>query len=548
MAKKKSVNEVEVLELDYQLAELPSSQHRAGLAGLVLMVRWLDRQSTNKGICEITRIDKHGATLRIDKQGLGALFDEVYAASKEDKAEAKQREKKTTKEVIPPLREEIIEETDPKTGKTKMKTVFIYHAVIPKGAFLIDYDPSATGDKGIWVKLWRDVLWNIFRGVPATRKPFQDRADNEPTNDAMTAWDELIQSSDTIVKLPSTYFIGAQEFNAENVPFKDRARFQFLLHFWQFVVQIYVPEVVNNEGERKFVGYALAIPDVASLEWFCEELPNILRNRNIEVSGYRPRDSVVDLAAESALDILRRLQERLTSREGELSTSDLVLGVDVIHIDKQGNNIKLLGVSRITPETQMIDEYARLRGNLWNPLFKRQRLLNLVNHRAWYASFDSLLSRLPYKELFAEETFGFKYFSHDVQQTFENEINKEANDQMSEEVNEGAAIRWEALIYKMIGAYISRKLKSKYSLEWEQVKNDPGKKKEYEEMREKIAKDAFLAVRSRTEIDFINYFASTICSVSQYMDEESFGALAHALYQETDKVRTLTMLALSARS
>lgn len=32
------------LELTYQLAELPSAQHRAGLAGLVLMVQYLHRQ------------------------------------------------------------------------------------------------------------------------------------------------------------------------------------------------------------------------------------------------------------------------------------------------------------------------------------------------------------------------------------------------------------------------------------------------------------------------------------------------------------------------
>ena len=46
MAKKKTVPGIEVLELDYNLAELPSSQHRAGLAGLVLMVQWLKRQGT----------------------------------------------------------------------------------------------------------------------------------------------------------------------------------------------------------------------------------------------------------------------------------------------------------------------------------------------------------------------------------------------------------------------------------------------------------------------------------------------------------------------
>ena len=46
MAKKKTVPGIEVLELDYSLAELPSSQHRAGLAGLVLMVQWLNPSLT----------------------------------------------------------------------------------------------------------------------------------------------------------------------------------------------------------------------------------------------------------------------------------------------------------------------------------------------------------------------------------------------------------------------------------------------------------------------------------------------------------------------
>jgi CRISPR-associated protein Cmx8 len=555
MAKTKSIDEVEVLKLEYNLAELPSSQHRAGLAGLVLMVRWLERQGTNKGICEIECIDEHSATLKIDKPGLEALFNEVYAASSEERAEAKLRKKKSSGELIPPLREEQREEIDDK-GKAKTKTLYIYPATVPKGAFLVDFDPSANGDKGVWIKLWRDVLWSIFRGVPATRTPFENRAENEPTDDAAKTWNELIQPSGFVVDLPSTYFIGAQACNAENVPFKDRPRFQFLLHFWNYVAQIYVPQVINNEGDREFVGFALAIPDVANLEWFCEELPKVLRKRSIELSGYRPRDSVIDLAVEGALDVLRRLQERLTVREGEVATNDLVLGVDVLHVEKQGNSIKLLGSSRVDPEAQMIDEYARLKHNLWNPIFKHQRLLNLVNHRLWYSGFDALLSRLPYKELFAEEKSGFKFFKHDIQESFniksekedDNHMNTEVSKNESEKAGSQTAVNWEALIYRMVGTYISRKLKSKYQLEWEQVKNDPGKKKDYDDAREKIAKDAFLAVRSRTGMDFANYFASTICSVSQNMSEDSFVALSQALHLDTEKVRTLTMLALSARS
>src|ERR671924_947890 len=105
MAKKKTAPEIEILALDYKLAELPSSQHRAGLAGLVLMVQWLKQQDTHKGLCEILRLDEHGATLHINQDGLATLFDEVYAASKEEQ-ERLQPLKNRQKELIPPLREE----------------------------------------------------------------------------------------------------------------------------------------------------------------------------------------------------------------------------------------------------------------------------------------------------------------------------------------------------------------------------------------------------------------------------------------------------------
>lgn len=555
MAKKKRTQTTEVLELDYQLAELPSSQHRAGLAGLVLMVRWLERQDTNQGICELARLDELGATLRINELGLEALFNEAYAASREEQ-ERPQPFKNKNKEIVPPLREEVRQETDPKSGKTKEKTVYIYPVVIPKGAFLIDLDPSAERNKGVWVKLWRDMVWSIFRGVPATRKPFEDRAAGIHPDDAAKVWNDLTQPLHYSVDLPSTYFIGAQANNAENVPFKDRARFQFLLHFWPFAAQTYVPALINNEGERDFVGYALAIPDVANLIWFCEELPKALKNnRGIELSGYRPRDSVVDLAVESALDILSLLRARIAAQEGERATSDLVLGVDVIHVEKQGNNIRLLGTSRLDPEASMIDEYVRLRHSLWNPLFRKQRLLNLINERPWHTGFDAILSRLPY-----EQTIGSKTFRRDARESFKNEVettNEETQRQMTEDeelsnaepIDSGSSPEFtcEELIYKLVGTYISRKLKNKYQLEWSSVKGDPKKRAEYEESKEKIARDAFLAIRSRTGADFTDYFASTLCSVPQHMGEKHFETLARALHYETDKVRTLTMLALSAR-
>jgi CRISPR-associated protein Cmx8 len=546
----------EVLELNYQLAELPSSQHRAGLAGLVLMVDWLKQQPNNKGICEINR-NSNGATLRINRLGLEELLDEVYAASVEEQERAQLMKNSRTKEVISPLREEKRQTLDAKTGNPKEKTVYIYETVIPKGAFLLRNDPSGDGRNGCWIKLWRDVIWNIFRGVPATRKPFEDRANGEATTDAAAIWQELTQPLDYIVPLPSTYFIGAQANNAENVPFKDRARYQFLLHFWPYVAQIYVPAIINNESERDFIGYALAIPDIADVDLFCEELSPVLRGRGTEMSGYRPRDCIVDLAIEGALDMLRRLQDRLNKLEGERASSaaDIVLGIDVVHVEKQGNNIRLLGTTRLDPEAEMIDRYAQFRNSLWNPIFRRQRLLNLVNGRDWYAGFDSLLCRLPY-----EQTIGNHYFRRDARESFLTEV-KTMNEQLNE-LAEGAEanattpaedLAEETLVYRVVSNYLRFKLDSKYNLEWKKEwkgvkENKPAEMKKYEEMKEKVARDAFLAIRSRTGQDFVDYFVSTLCSVSQSMNEQRFLALTKALVEDTDKVRTLTMLALAAQT
>jgi CRISPR-associated protein Cmx8 len=547
----------DVLELDYNLAELPSSQHRAGLAGLVLMVRWLDRlkksDSTFTGISSFTRVDEYGATLQIDQTGLRELFNQTYGASKEEQGrDAVLKNKK--KEIISPLREEKKTITDPKTGKSKEKTVYIYPVVVPRGAFLAAYDPSAIDDKGIWIKLWRDMIWGILRGVPATRRPFDERSAGQFTEDADKLWQDLQRPIDYTVDLPSTYFIGAQASNAENVPFKDRARSQFLLHFWPFVAQVYVPARLIYDNKTKqtkteFVGYALAIPDVADLEDFCDELPAVLQNsRGVEMAGYRPRDSVIDLAAEGALDLMNKLNQRLAVVAGKQSVSDLLLGVDVVHLEKQGNNVRLWGTARIDPTQSMIDEYARVKGMFREALFRRQRLLNTLNEREWFSGFGALLSTKD-----SEQTIGSRFFRADARAAFKDSVQGDEpmkgeqdivdTDETKQLANQSSV---EDLIYQLIGTYITAKLRSKYQLDWRGVQGST-KEKEYGDRKTKIAKDAFLSVRSRTGDDFVEYFVSTLCSFPQFLSEDGYATIAKALNTDSDQVRTLTLLALSAR-
>jgi CRISPR-associated protein Cmx8 len=543
LAKKKIDTLVDVLELTYSLAELPSSQHRAGLAGLALMVRWLHRFEVWKqggaAICEIENLSDRGLTLRINQLGLQALFNEVYAASWEEQERTQVLKNSRTKEVIPYVREEEKEEVD-KKGKPVKKKVYIYQVVVPKGAFIADADPE--GDRGKWIKLWRDMLWSILRGVPTTRSPYEARANGNYTEDADKVWKELLQPAEFTVDLPSTYYLGAQASNPENVPFKDRARYQFLLNFWLFAASVYVPAVIDNEGKREFVGYAIAIPDVSKLKTYCDEFLELLRAKGNEVTGYRPRDAVVDLAVEGALDTIARLRDRIARLD--TSIGDLVMGVDVVHAEKQGNNVRILGTTRLDPpEQQWIDKYREIRESLWHATFRRQRLLNLVSNKVWYAGFDSLMCTIPY-----EQTMENDYFRHDARESFKYEVDNMPEEAEQSTDNEVAEYSCERLVLRLVKSYVLTKLDSKYQLKWKDVQGS-AKEKDYRESKAKIARSAFLEVRSRTEsTDFINYFASTICSVSQRMSEDNFEKLTRDLYEETEKVRTLTMLALSANS
>jgi CRISPR-associated protein Cmx8 len=534
-----------VLKLDYSLAELPSAQHRAGLAGLVMMVGWLQRQQGAKGVCALPRLDDVGATLSIDREGLRSLLDETYAATKELQAK-KQPWKNKAGELIPPVRIEEREVSDAK-GKKKVEKLYYYEQVIPGAGLIRDLEPPSADGSTPWTKLWRDFLWSVLRGVPATREPFDARAEKRAAKDVDETWAQLQGSGDDAVDLPSTYYLGAQAKTAENVSFKDRARYQFLLHFWPYAAQLYVPQITRpKDGENEFVGYAVAIPDVAALETFCEELRVALDRRGTVMAAYRPREAIIDLPAESALDLAWRIRDQVTAREGARATQDLVLGFEVIHVDKEGNNIRIYASSRVEPERRMIDEYVLLRGlRLWAPLFRRQRLVNLLRGRPWHVGFDQLAETLSHKL-----TIGSPAFRHDARESFKLK-RRETETRMSDPKKEQAPPSLEELVYELVQAYAWRKLESKYDLKLDEAtRKDPAKQKELNEKKEKVAKEAFFAVRSRTGANFATYFASTICSVPQYLHGPRYEIIAHALRDpvELEHVRTLTLLALSAAS
>lgn len=544
----------EILTLEYNLAELPSSQHRAGLAGLVLMTRWLKNEPDKKGVCEITQIGETNATLQINKEGLQFLFDKVYAAFIEDRAEPNIRTKGkgAAKKEVPPLREEVRMQTD-KKGKTSEKTYYIYPEAVPRGALLADYDVTFDGRYGIWVKLWRDFMWNIMLVKPTTRNPYKKRSEESYTKDAETVWNNLNQNPNTVTALKSNSFVGAMEFNAELVEFQDSFRLKFLLNFWTFATPIYLTRISTYDKKTKstkteYQPFTLAIPDIANLLDYCDDYETFLKIRRPEKIGATsyPSQSIVDIAVEGAVDFASSLMSVVAEKEKDAGFDDLLTGIDVIHVVRDGDSAKIEVQKRITPTRTILTHYQRVKHRFTDNLFRRQRLLNVLNEKDWFCGFDSLLSKTD-----TEQTISNSFFRSDVRKAFEDigitSKSKGANF-MDAQTQEAVPKKLEEVIYDLVSTYVREKLRNKYQFEWNKVKNTPDERK-YNEMKGKIAREAFLAIRSRTDEDFIEYFASSICSYHQFsLKGDGFDLVAQALYDEEkrNQVRTLTMLALSA--
>jgi CRISPR-associated protein Cmx8 len=532
----------DILEFSYQLAELPSAQHRAGLAGLILILFYLDTQpwfeerQQSGAIVEFDQdsLDEFGVNIRLNEAGLKALFDYTYDAFRDERS--------TQNKVKDPdrIEEKEIDE------KGKIKTIKIYHYSVlqPKAAFLLELDSSSEEpNRGLWIKLWRDMVWSIVRGVPATRNPFVENRWEKGYIKDSDEWKNL-QKPEKAIGQTGQYFLGAAAINAENVPTKDQIKYQFLLHFWVFVSQVYCPMVPDSEGRPEQAGYAIAVPDVANLLEFCENFPNALQLRQNNPWPRRrflPREAVIDVPEESALDLLRLLKDQI-GRKGK-HLSDLVLGAEVIHAEKVGTSgVKIRSIGYVEAIESTIDRYSYLQRLYWCPWFRRQRLLNLLRSQpdqnnpeqpielpAWI-EFDALLSRVPRRWL-QDSTF-----SHDARELF----NKEVGVKNMNVVREYAQI-----VYKVCQGYVIGKLASKYDLVWEQCKGNPKEEKSFNEKKEKIVNEAFLSVRSRTDKQaFIDYFVS---SLYPFVKESEFVEFADVLYNKTDEIRALTLLALSSQ-
>jgi CRISPR-associated protein Cmx8 len=555
MAKKTSsaapVNDIRVR---YDLFDLPTAQHKAGLAGLLLQIESLVGRKQLRKEDVIVAVSTTSAELRFTKASIRSIFDDVYSAKR---VEVAVRSKWPSS---PPKEERMVDDKDDEGKLIKTKR-YIYEVVQPEGIFLQERYPDG---EGLWLKLWRDMIWAIPRGIPLTRKPYEERLAGMPCKLGKDAWDDLVKVDRARAKnefyttgLAGSLWLGAQDTNAESVPFQGRAEHNLLLHFWPLTVLVCAPQQITMEGETEFVGFAVAIPEVADLEGFIQDYPRMLSELDTVAHGYRPSEAVIDLPDEGGLIFLEHLAQIMDQKTGTGASplSFSVDSVDFLHMKKEGNRILLLASGRIAPNERLLRLYQQIAGKkspYHNPLFRRGLLLALLNQKPWFQPFARMLAEWP-APLFVnseESPRNLSWFWADARKKFQEVIQAMPTDPAEPSEPDD---RLAELIHRLVRTYIGVKTKEKSGI-------DPDKFKEgdriqwdklptaYADARRQIAESLFLEYRSRRDQAFIDQFVARLGSVKQYIADDDFIHITRALMHRTDDVKTLTLLSLSANS
>ncbi|MDB5392431.1 MAG: cmx8 [Planctomycetaceae bacterium] len=580
----------EMVEITYDLFDLPTAQHKAGLAGLVLQIQSMnDRRLPKDSIPEVVgEVGTTTVTFRFTEKSVNGLMDDFYDA-RLVKVEVKSKWPGE-----PPLEEKLIDEKDDDTGQVKKVKRFVYEVVQPRGHFLEQH--LSDGD-GLWLKLWRDMLWNVPRSKPTTRGPYNSRADSKPCSESAATWKDLVAFDTARRKglfktdsISSALLLGAQALNAESVSFEGRVEQTLLLHFWPLTVLIFVPQVIENDGGNDFVGYSLAIPEVSDLDNFCRDYSSLLGRLPKEPRGYRPLGAVIDLPEQSALEFLQHLgglADFQAKQGASRKVAASVSSIEYLHLVKLGNNVKSQSAGRIAPSRELMSRYFDImrRGMYRNPLFRSGLLRSLLDSvrepTPWYASFSDLFQTRPWPLFvccdktprnlpwFANDAAAqFDSIADDFKQSLEAFQSQQRTSLENRLMTDDAVTpnddkpkpQLETLIYGLVRTYVNRKTEDRSKLKWDDIAKRPRLKddktgrerldipKDYSDAREKVVSDVFLAMRSRREQDFVDYFTATICSVGQYLPPDDFPTVALALIREPETVKTITLLALSANS
>jgi len=554
------------IDVRYDLRDLPSAQHKAGLAGLLLQIGSM-RERRDSGQLppelEIPEVE-HSATtadVRFTERSAQSLFDDLY------EAETVEVRSKSKWQGAAEKRQEV----NPNPGPDGPKRWFVYDTVQPTGHFLRNY---FGGDKEPWHRLWRDMIYAVPRNKPTTRQAYKSRAGGRPAKEGGEAWKALLarekaraKGKPATAELAGSLMLAVQAVTAEAVPFEDRAETQLLLHFWPLTARVFVPQRVDADGKIAFIGYALAIPEVGDLDKFCLCYKRLLDKLEARKILFRPEGAVVALPEQGPLEFLHNL-DRLTAEKALAERPARYLaGIEFFHMVVAGNNVKLRAHGRIPVVDELIERYGSIRRDFRNSEMLAGLILALLRDRPWFAELDAPLHEREWSYFVhsaqdrRRTPAAMIGFAWEADRQFEGLMPAPSRARTAEEpamsLPDAPPEAVDAIIYDLVRVFVRERACARAGI-------DPDKDKDWwsraaDERRDVCAK-LFLEFRSRHGDEFVAYFTDTIASVAQWLDEGRFLIVSRALMcphaphdgpdrpRTRDDVKTLTMLALSAHS
>ena len=246
-------------------------------------------------------------------------------------------------------------------------------------------------------------------------------------------------------------------------------------------------------------------------------------------------------------------------KAAEQAWSYSIRAVESFHMVKLGNNIKILSFARVANRPGLVAEYERIIANYRNPLFRSALMRALIRGEPWYRGMI---------ELFAEYPWPF-FVEGEKTPRFLPRFGRDAKDQLRS-IQEDRRAQLAVMIQRLINAYVAKRAEAKTGIKVDGISKTPVKTKqgttrmlrvypkEFREAQQKVCTDAFLAIRSRHDQDFVEYFAGSICSAAQYLSKSDYQLLIQTLMTKSEQsplaekktswedIKAIAMIALSS--
>lgn len=443
--KAETAADTKVCVLEYDVYGLPSAQHKAGLAGLVLQIRAMDPNRAPV----IEQIGPHSVRIAFTKQSMVDLFDDLYDVANVDIEVDKPWKDSAKNRALPERTIKRIVEVE---GKKKEITKYIYSVTEPKCGLMA----RRVDNNNPMLKLFRDQIKSVIRTVDMARKVYKDRAEKGTSGVGEKIWDWITKGRVEVIS--GSIRLGVEGTTAEGAVFREDARLLLLLHFWPVVSLPYVPnafKVKDKQLKYKYKGIATAVPEVAELDAFCDVFLRLLDDlASEEAPRYPPTNMVIECPEQAGLDMSSRVCALAAGKASSTEIGYCLSGIEIWWTEKVDKSVRIHLVRRIDGRPELARKYDLIKKSYRDRLFRSIATTALINGTTVAEEAGRFYRNLPPEVMFN------RWFASDVRRYIDGirRRNKELNE-MNLTIEE--TDRVSEIVHRLVNQYLRQKVKGK---------------------------------------------------------------------------------------